>query len=241
MRSGQLKDSDNLSIWTKITCIMRKIFLTTNPTDQQYTMPRRSIRRRSGSDEDISSWWWRFSVSFQHQLDRAAISLVIFSHLRTLQRVRAAHQSLSSDCRYDRAAKCHNERHNRDASALLSLVGSREGICVELILLRVFVHSGDWRRAGSENWRKFGEMRSFACCLSSTWLKQFFFTWSQLFGIGVGATAVLTLLTPPAANWSLGALIAVRIIEGLFEGVTYSSLYEMWSKWVSIMWSDSRQ
>lgn len=62
------------------------------------------------------------------------------------------------------------------------------------------------------------------------------------------ATAVLTLITPAAANSSLYALIAVRVIEGLFEvinlnckcnifnflsfkGVTYSSLYEMWSKW----------
>jgi MFS transporter, ACS family, solute carrier family 17 (sodium-dependent inorganic phosphate cotransporter), other len=75
----------------------------------------------------------------------------------------------------------------------------------------------------------------------------------KLFGIGVGVTAVLTLFTPLAANWSLYALIAVRIVEGLFEvkfewfysneftliqfnlntlqGVTYSSLYEMWSKW----------
>lgn len=52
----------------------------------------------------------------------------------------------------------------------------------------------------------------------------------QLFGIGVGATAVLTLLTPLAANWSLYALIGVRVIEGIFEGVTYSSLYEMWAK-----------
>lgn len=39
----------------------------------------------------------------------------------------------------------------------------------------------------------------------------------KLFGIGVGATAVLTLVTPPAANLSLYALIAVRVIEGLFE------------------------
>jgi MFS transporter, ACS family, solute carrier family 17 (sodium-dependent inorganic phosphate cotransporter), other len=52
----------------------------------------------------------------------------------------------------------------------------------------------------------------------------------QLFGIGVGATAVLTLLTPAAAEMSLYALIAVRVIMGVFEGVTYSSLYEMWSK-----------
>jgi hypothetical protein len=30
-------------------------------------------------------------------------------------------------------------------------------------------------------------------------------------------TAVFTLVTPLAANWSLYALIAVRVIEGLFE------------------------
>ena len=30
-------------------------------------------------------------------------------------------------------------------------------------------------------------------------------------------TAVLTLLTPVAANWHIGALIAVRVAEGFFE------------------------
>lgn len=38
-----------------------------------------------------------------------------------------------------------------------------------------------------------------------------------LFGAGIGVTAVLTLLTPLAANFSLFALIAVRVIMGLFE------------------------
>ena len=37
------------------------------------------------------------------------------------------------------------------------------------------------------------------------------------FGIGIGATAVLNLLTPVAASWSMYALIAVRVVEGLFE------------------------
>ncbi|KAG5677147.1 hypothetical protein PVAND_006929 [Polypedilum vanderplanki] len=54
---------------------------------------------------------------------------------------------------------------------------------------------------------------------------------SILFGCGIGVTAIMTLLTPLAANLSLYALIGVRVIEGLFEGVTYSALYEMWSKW----------
>jgi MFS transporter, ACS family, solute carrier family 17 (sodium-dependent inorganic phosphate cotransporter), other len=37
------------------------------------------------------------------------------------------------------------------------------------------------------------------------------------FAVGIGATAVLNLLTPIAAIWSIYALIAVRVIEGLFE------------------------
>lgn len=45
----------------------------------------------------------------------------------------------------------------------------------------------------------------------------FLINFFQLFGIGVGATAILTLVTPVAANWSIWALIAVRVIEGFFE------------------------
>jgi MFS family permease len=54
-----------------------------------------------------------------------------------------------------------------------------------------------------------------------------------LFGMGVFATAILTILTPLAASWSIYAMIAVRVIIGLFEGVTYSSLFEIFSKWAS--------
>ena len=36
-------------------------------------------------------------------------------------------------------------------------------------------------------------------------------------GVGVLATSVLTLLTPVAANLSVWALVAVRVLEGLFE------------------------
>jgi len=38
-----------------------------------------------------------------------------------------------------------------------------------------------------------------------------------VYGIGVGVTALFTLLTPPLANVSVYLLVAVRIIEGLFE------------------------
>jgi ACS family sodium-dependent inorganic phosphate cotransporter len=38
-----------------------------------------------------------------------------------------------------------------------------------------------------------------------------------LFGAGVFATAILTILTPLAASWSIYAMIAVRVVIGLFE------------------------
>lgn len=38
-----------------------------------------------------------------------------------------------------------------------------------------------------------------------------------LFGGGVFLTAILTLLTPLCARWSEYLLIAVRVLEGLFE------------------------
>lgn len=40
-----------------------------------------------------------------------------------------------------------------------------------------------------------------------------------IFGFGIGATAILTLLTPIAAKSSFWLLMAVRIVEGVFEGV----------------------
>ena len=38
-----------------------------------------------------------------------------------------------------------------------------------------------------------------------------------VFGIGIVMTAVFTLFTPLAAYWHIGALIAVRVAEGIFE------------------------
>lgn len=42
---------------------------------------------------------------------------------------------------------------------------------------------------------------------------------NRIFGIGIGMTAILTLLTPLAAKSHLYVLLAVRVIEGVFEGV----------------------
>lgn len=41
---------------------------------------------------------------------------------------------------------------------------------------------------------------------------------SLVFGIGIFATSVLTLITPMAARAGVEVLMAVRIIEGIFEG-----------------------
>ncbi|KAJ3656272.1 hypothetical protein Zmor_015360 [Zophobas morio] len=53
----------------------------------------------------------------------------------------------------------------------------------------------------------------------------------EVFGIGIAITGVLTLITPWAARTNVYVLLAVRIIEGVFEGVTYPCIHAMWSKW----------
>ncbi|XP_032511126.1 vesicular glutamate transporter 1 isoform X1 [Danaus plexippus] len=53
----------------------------------------------------------------------------------------------------------------------------------------------------------------------------------RMFAIGVGATSLLTLFTPPLAHISTGLLVTVRVIEGLFEGVTYPCIHAVWSVW----------
>ncbi|XP_001849053.2 sialin [Culex quinquefasciatus] len=54
---------------------------------------------------------------------------------------------------------------------------------------------------------------------------------NYVFGVGIGVTAILTLLTPLAAKGGIGLLIAVRIIEGVFEGVTFPCIHAVWSRW----------
>ena len=53
----------------------------------------------------------------------------------------------------------------------------------------------------------------------------------RVFGFAVFVTSALTLLTPLAANFSVYALIALRILEGLAEGVTFPAMHAMWSYW----------
>ncbi|XP_054262496.1 vesicular glutamate transporter 1-like [Macrosteles quadrilineatus] len=54
---------------------------------------------------------------------------------------------------------------------------------------------------------------------------------SRVYGVGVAVTAAFTLITPPVVNVSVYLLLAIRIIEGLFEGVTYPCIHAVWSRW----------
>ncbi|XP_057337774.1 vesicular glutamate transporter 2.1-like [Microplitis mediator] len=53
----------------------------------------------------------------------------------------------------------------------------------------------------------------------------------RVFGIGIAVTALLTLITPPLTRHSVYVLIALRIIEGIFEGVTYPCIHSIWANW----------
>ncbi|KAL1138561.1 hypothetical protein AAG570_008624, partial [Ranatra chinensis] len=53
----------------------------------------------------------------------------------------------------------------------------------------------------------------------------------NLFGLGVAVTALFTLLTPILARMSVYMLVFGRVIEGLFEGVTFPAMHAVWSKW----------
>ena len=54
----------------------------------------------------------------------------------------------------------------------------------------------------------------------------------RLYGVGVLITALFTLVTPLAANISIYALVLVRIVEGLGEGVTFPAMHAMLAVWV---------
>lgn len=53
-----------------------------------------------------------------------------------------------------------------------------------------------------------------------------------IYGYGVLITAIFTLLTPIAAYWSLPALVIVRILEGMGEGVTFPAMHSMLAHWI---------
>ncbi|CAH0769333.1 unnamed protein product [Bemisia tabaci] len=53
----------------------------------------------------------------------------------------------------------------------------------------------------------------------------------RLLGTGVAVTALLTIFTPYFVRKNFYFLIAARIIEGIFEGVSYPATHGLWSRW----------
>lgn len=49
--------------------------------------------------------------------------------------------------------------------------------------------------------------------------------------MGILTTAVLTLFSPLAANAGVGTFVALRVLMGLAEGVTFPCMHEIWSRW----------
>lgn len=54
---------------------------------------------------------------------------------------------------------------------------------------------------------------------------------NRMFGTAILTTSFLNLIIPAACRVHWGFVIAVRIIQGLVEGVTYPAAHGMWSKW----------
>ncbi|XP_076084936.1 sialin-like [Mytilus galloprovincialis] len=52
-----------------------------------------------------------------------------------------------------------------------------------------------------------------------------------LFGGGIFMSALLTVLTPLFAKGGVGLIVAIRVLAGLCEGVTYPSILAVWAKW----------
>ncbi|KAM7026381.1 LOW QUALITY PROTEIN: vesicular glutamate transporter 1 [Acridotheres tristis] len=57
------------------------------------------------------------------------------------------------------------------------------------------------------------------------------FAANRVFGLAIVSTSVLNMLIPSAARTNVGCVIAVRVMQGLVEGVTYPACHGIWSKW----------
>ncbi|XP_077994605.1 vesicular glutamate transporter 2-like [Glandiceps talaboti] len=58
---------------------------------------------------------------------------------------------------------------------------------------------------------------------------------NRLFGVAICITSFLNLLIPTSCKVHWGMVIAVRIVQGLVEGVTYPAAHGMWSHWAPPM------
>jgi hypothetical protein len=77
-----------------------------------------------------------------------------------------------------------------------------------IFLHRLCIYSDSWRMDSFSIWCKM------ACYIVESWV-----IYVRIFGCSVMITAALTILTPICARTSVWLLVAVRILEGVFEGI----------------------
>ena len=54
----------------------------------------------------------------------------------------------------------------------------------------------------------------------------------KIYGGSLFLTGVITFLLPMAARYDVSALIGLRVLQGIFEGVTFPSLHAMTARWI---------
>ena len=54
----------------------------------------------------------------------------------------------------------------------------------------------------------------------------------KIYGGCLFLTGVITFILPAAAKFNVNALIALRVLQGIFEGVTFPSLHAMTARWI---------
>ncbi|XP_035659415.1 vesicular glutamate transporter 2.2-like [Branchiostoma floridae] len=54
---------------------------------------------------------------------------------------------------------------------------------------------------------------------------------NRVFGVALFTTCILNLFLPVSARVGWGALAAVRVLQGLAEGMTYPAAHGIWSNW----------
>lgn len=54
---------------------------------------------------------------------------------------------------------------------------------------------------------------------------------TRIFGYGVFLASLMSLITPVATRYHVFGLAGVRIVQGLFLGVTYPCTIAIWAKW----------
>ena len=54
----------------------------------------------------------------------------------------------------------------------------------------------------------------------------------KIYGGSLFLTGIITFLLPTAAKFDVNALIVLRVLQGIFEGVTFPSLHAMTARWI---------